>query len=271
MDRSPIRRRTDPSSGLTPRISSMNPSAVTSSPARSPIAERPSRSTCPAPLHGRSSSPRARPPPGARSSQAARQRHPACRCSARPEHPKIPTQNGHMRGENGRNHRSASFSRQVVKQRHLQGIRTRQCPLVVTRFRPREALIRKRSQLRILDRARGEISADTRVPPRSVRGPVVRDGFPLPFGRRRLLSRSSFVSPGIELSSRSANQLPRVGPGRGLRVPHARAAIGEGCPVYSGDNSARPDRSRSPASARRNPNGQSLHPATTLHPCEAPE
>jgi len=36
-----------------------------------------------------------------------------------------------------------------------------------------------------------------------------------------------------------------------------------GCPLYSGDNGAHPDRSRSPASIRRILNGTSLHPATT--------
>ena len=42
-----------------------------------------------------------------------------------------------------------------------------------------------------------------------------------------------------------------------------------GCPLYSGDNGGRPDRSRSPASARRILNGLSLHPAETFHPCGA--
>jgi hypothetical protein len=43
-----------------------------------------------------------------------------------------------------------------------------------------------------------------------------------------------------------------------------------GCPLYSGDNGAHPDRSRSPASVRRFSTAQSLHPATTIHPCGAP-
>ena len=43
-----------------------------------------------------------------------------------------------------------------------------------------------------------------------------------------------------------------------------------GCPLYSGDSGAHPDRGRSTASICGLSTARSLNPATNIHPCEAP-
>ena len=60
-----------------------------------------------------------------------------------------------------------------------------------------------------------------------------------------------------------------AGPRRGYRVPHARASDRGGCPLYPEDGGAHPGRSRLPDRRLPLSSGQSLHPATTSHPCGA--
>ena len=91
-----------------------------------------------------------------------------------------------------------------------------------------------------------------------------RSWFPVAFRPPALASWSSFARPGVELSLRSADRTSgrtRTGFPCSARTSCDRG----GCPLYSGDNGARPDRSRSPASAAASQR-QSLHPATTIHP-----
>jgi hypothetical protein len=108
-------------------------------------------------------------------------------------------------------------------------------------------------------------------PPRSVGGLISRDGFLLPFGRRRSLL--GHPSPARELSSphgRPTNPpTERVGPGRGFRVPHARAAIGVGALSTKGTTvlalTGVAHRPAPGASQRRVP-----APRHNLHRCAAP-
>ena len=76
-------------------------------------------------------------------------------------------------------------------------------------------------------------------------------------------SRPSCSRRGVGPSSRSATG-PTAGPRRGYRVPHARAATGEGAP-YTPRTVVLAQPGRLPDRHPPLPSGQSLNPATTSH------
>jgi len=92
--------------------------------------------------------------------------------------------------------------------------------------------------------------------------------FPAAFRLPAFASRSSDSRRGVGPSSRSAYR-PTAGPRRGYRVPHARAATGEGALCTPGTTVLTPDRGPCPAGARRISAATSLHPASGTPPGRA--
>jgi len=101
-------------------------------------------------------------------------------------------------------------------------------------------------------------------------GPIILSRFAVAFRLPALAFWSSCPAEELGFPYGRLTRPHGAGPRRGFRVWHARAAIGVGALSTPGTTVLTLVRSRSPASVRRISTAQSLHPATTIHPCGAP-